>query len=104
MTHSLKLLGYLNCLLVQFSLGYDFYFSALFFLSLSSVLVLFSAFSFLMSVYEYLRGNRDCLLGSEDEDGKNGGLSRDVFICHTNPTAVWTHFNMKCGWNKRGTG
>ncbi len=73
-------------------------------LSLSSVLVLFSAFSFLMSVYEYLRGNRGCLLGSEDEDGKNGELSRDAFICHTNPTAVWTHSFMKRGRKERGTG
>lgn len=65
--------------------------------SLSSVLVLFSAFSFLMSIYEYLRGNRGCLLRSEDGDGKNGKLSRDAFICHTNPTAAWTHSFMKHG-------
>ncbi|RXN13054.1 hypothetical protein ROHU_009886 [Labeo rohita] len=49
-------------------------------------------------------GNRGCLLGSEDEDGKNGELSRDAFICHTNPTAAWTHSFMKRGRKKRGTG
>lgn len=81
-------------MIIFFSALLFFFFSLI---SLSSFLVLFSAFSFLMSVYEYLRGNRGCLLRSEDGDGKNGKLSRDAFICHTNPTAAWTHSFMKHG-------